>query len=160
MMSGRRRPPVRRQDPSAFTAARGLALYPRRLVSIRSQCAPCDLVRPRARARFLRRLGTIRTRAASRPHLAGERLVAVGARLGRHPEGWLASERRVVESCDEEGDLKRVLFEPYVAELRRWQRELNRVTELDVDPFSDPVNLDDIVAAADRLQLRSDKNWA
>ena len=38
--------------------------------------------------------------------------------------------------------------------------ELNRVTELDEDPFSDPVDLEDIVAAAERLQLHTDKDWS
>ena len=36
-------------------------------------------------------------------------------------------------------------------ELRRWQRLLNRVTELDEDPFSDPVELQDVVDAAKRM---------
>jgi len=56
-------------------------------------------------------------------------------------------------------DLRRAPFAPYVAELRRWQQELNHVTELDADPLSDPVNLDDIRAAADRLAMRPDKDW-
>ena len=55
--------------------------------------------------------------------------------------------------------LRRMPFQPYIDELRRWQRELNRVTELDEDPFSDPVDLDDITAAAERLKMTSDKNW-
>lgn len=50
------------------------------------------------------------------------------------------------------GDLRRVPYEPYVAELRRWQRELNWVTELDDDPLSDPVNLADIQEAAPHSQ--------
>ncbi len=50
--------------------------------------------------------------------------------------------------------------EPYIAELRRWQKILNRVTELDEDPFSDPVDLGDIVQAAKRLQTESDKDWS
>jgi beta-glucosidase/6-phospho-beta-glucosidase/beta-galactosidase len=64
--------------------------------------------------------------------------------------------------CDlvEEGDtLRRVPFAPYVEELRRWQRLLNRVTVLDEDPFSDPVELADVVAAARRLQTQADANW-
>jgi len=43
--------------------------------------------------------------------------------------------------------------------LRRWQKALNRVTELDEDPFSDPVDLADIKDAAQRLQVTSDKDW-
>ncbi|HEV7330560.1 MAG TPA: family 1 glycosylhydrolase [Flavisolibacter sp.] len=64
--------------------------------------------------------------------------------------------------CDvvpEKGVLNRVPCDPYIAELRRWQKELNRVTELDEDPFSDPVELQDVVDAARRLQLQGDKNW-
>ena len=50
-------------------------------------------------------------------------------------------------------------FQPYIDELRRWQKRLNRVTELDEDPFSDPVDLSDIRAAAERMQMSSDKDW-
>ncbi len=65
--------------------------------------------------------------------------------------------------CDiiPEGDaFRRVLHQPYVDELRRWQKELNRVTVLDEDPFSDPVELQDVVEAAKRLQKQPDKNWS
>lgn len=64
--------------------------------------------------------------------------------------------------CDlhPEGErLRRVPNEEYVAELRRWQKELNRVTELDEDPFSDPVELQDVIDAAHRLEMKPDKNW-
>ncbi|GEO04974.1 beta-glucosidase [Adhaeribacter aerolatus] len=64
--------------------------------------------------------------------------------------------------CDlkAEGEiLKRVLHQPYVEELRRWQKELNRVTELDTNPFSDPVELQDVIDAAKRLQTQPDQNW-
>ena len=54
---------------------------------------------------------------------------------------------------------RRVPYGPYVDELRRWQKELNRVTELDEDPFSDPVDLGDVVAAARRLKPRPDKDF-
>jgi hypothetical protein len=47
----------------------------------------------------------------------------------------------------------------YVDELRRWQKELNRVTELDEDPYSDPVELQDVIDAARRLNMQPDKNW-
>jgi hypothetical protein len=57
------------------------------------------------------------------------------------------------------GDLTRVPDQEYIDELRRWQKELNRVTELDEDPFSDPVDLQDVIAAAKRLKMRPDKNW-
>jgi beta-glucosidase/6-phospho-beta-glucosidase/beta-galactosidase len=64
--------------------------------------------------------------------------------------------------CDlepESGDLNRVPDRDYIDELRRWQKELNRVTELDVDPFSDPVELQDVIDAAQRLKMRPDKDW-
>ena len=51
-------------------------------------------------------------------------------------------------------------FEPFVEELHRWQRLLNRVTTLDEDPFSDAVELQDVVDAARRLQVEPDKNWS
>ncbi len=56
-------------------------------------------------------------------------------------------------------DLRRVPHQPYIDELRRWQKLLNRVTELDEDPFSDPVNLADVKEAAHRMQTAPDKNW-
>ena len=49
---------------------------------------------------------------------------------------------------------------PYVEELRRWQRELNRVTVLDEDPFSDPVELQDVIEAAARLHKTPDQDWS
>jgi hypothetical protein len=42
--------------------------------------------------------------------------------------------------------------------LRRWQRLLNRVTELDEDPFSDPVELQDVVDAAKRMKVGPDRD--
>ena len=56
--------------------------------------------------------------------------------------------------------LRRVPFEPYIRELRRWRKILNRVTELDEDPFSDPFELQDMVDAAGRLQTQADKDWS
>jgi hypothetical protein len=44
--------------------------------------------------------------------------------------------------------------------LHRWQRLLNRVTTLDEDPFSDPVELQDVVDAAQRFELEADKDWS
>ena len=65
--------------------------------------------------------------------------------------------------CDLEpqpdGVLKRVPFPPYVEALRHWQRELNRATSLDDDPFDQPVNLEDIIAAARRLKPQGDTDW-
>jgi hypothetical protein len=65
--------------------------------------------------------------------------------------------------CDLErvGDeLKRIPHQPYIDALRKWQKELNRVTVLDEDPFSDPVELQDVVEAAKRLKKTPDKNWS
>ncbi len=65
--------------------------------------------------------------------------------------------------CDlvREGDnLRRVPDEAYIQELRNWQKLLNRVTALDADPFSDPVELQDVVEAARRYNPQPDKNWS
>lgn len=56
-------------------------------------------------------------------------------------------------------DLQRVPDRAFVDELRRWQKELNRVTKLDEDPASDPVDLEDVVDAARRLEMQPDKDW-
>lgn len=74
-----------------------------------------------------------------------------------HTGEWLHNGICDVEKCDD--GLKRMLHEPYVQELRRWQKELNRVTALDEDPFSDPVELQDVIDAAKRLQHKPDQNW-
>jgi len=65
----------------------------------------------------------------------------------------------ICDLTEQDGDLKRVPHQPYVDELRRWQKALNRVTELDADPFSDPVELQDVVDAAHRLDTQPDKDW-
>jgi beta-glucosidase/6-phospho-beta-glucosidase/beta-galactosidase len=57
------------------------------------------------------------------------------------------------------GAMHRIPCASYVEELRRWQKELNRVTELDEDPFSDPVELQDVIDAAKRLNKQPDQNW-
>jgi beta-glucosidase/6-phospho-beta-glucosidase/beta-galactosidase len=75
-----------------------------------------------------------------------------------HKGGWLNNGLCDLE--DDNGRLKRIPFAPYIDELRRWQKRLNRVTELDEDPFSDPVDLDDIKQAADRMRLKTDKDWS
>jgi len=74
-----------------------------------------------------------------------------------HTGEWLHN--GIADLVPEADDLRRVPFAPYVAALRRWQHELNRVTELDDDPLSDPVDLADIVAAADRLRPTTDADW-
>ena len=75
-----------------------------------------------------------------------------------HTGQWL--QNGLCDVHDQEGLLRRVLCDPYVQELRRWQKELNRVTELDEDPFSDPVELQDVIDAAKRLKPKPDANWA
>jgi hypothetical protein len=57
------------------------------------------------------------------------------------------------------GALMRKPFPPYVAELRRWQQRLNRVTELDEDPFDTAVELQDIIVAAKELAPKADADW-
>lgn len=58
------------------------------------------------------------------------------------------------------GRLRRVPHGPYVDELRRWQRLLNRDEVLDEDPFDEPVDLGDIVKAARRMHTAPDKDWS
>lgn len=74
-----------------------------------------------------------------------------------HTGEWLHN--GICDLEEEAGDLRRVPHEPYIEELRRWQRELNRVTELDEDPLSDPVELEDVIQAAKRLKKTADANW-
>jgi hypothetical protein len=57
-------------------------------------------------------------------------------------------------------DLVRVPDAEYLEELHRWQRFLNRVERLDQDALADPVDLGDVVRAAQRLQLRGDADWS
>jgi hypothetical protein len=74
-----------------------------------------------------------------------------------HTGEWLHN--GICDLVEEGGDLKRVPFQPYVDELRRWQKELNRVTAVDEDPYSDPVELQDVIDAAKRLNPRPDVDW-
>ena len=75
-----------------------------------------------------------------------------------HTGEWLHN--GLCDLIDEGGDLRRVPCRPYIDELRRWQRLLNRVTELDEDPFSDPVELQDVVEAARRMKVKPDRDWS
>jgi beta-glucosidase/6-phospho-beta-glucosidase/beta-galactosidase len=75
-----------------------------------------------------------------------------------HTGEWLHN--GLCDLVEEGNDLRRVPSERYIEELRRWQKLLNRVTELDEDPFSDPVDLDDVVSAAKRLHMQPDKDWS
>jgi hypothetical protein len=74
-----------------------------------------------------------------------------------HTGEWLNN--GICDLKEKNGVLERVQAEKYVAELRRWQKELNRVTVLDEDPFSDPVELQDVVDAAKRLKHKPDVDW-
>jgi hypothetical protein len=74
-----------------------------------------------------------------------------------HTGEWLCN--GICNLVDTDGRLERQPHAPYVEELHRWQRELNRVTVLDEDPFSDPVELQDVIDAAPRLKKPPDANW-
>jgi len=75
-----------------------------------------------------------------------------------HTGEWLHN--GICDLNEKNGVLERVQAEKYVAELRRWQKELNRVTVLDEDPFSDPVELQDVVDTAKRLKKKPDVDWS
>ncbi|WP_229428945.1 b-glycosidase [Massilia sp. ST3] len=75
-----------------------------------------------------------------------------------HTGEWVRN--GICDVIEENGDLRRVPNQQLVDELRRWQKELNRVTELDQDPFSDPVELQDVIDAAHRLNVQADKDWS
>ena len=57
------------------------------------------------------------------------------------------------------GTLMRTPFPPYVEMLHHWQRRLNRVVQVDDDPYDKPVDLGDIVAAARELEIAPDSDW-
>ncbi len=75
-----------------------------------------------------------------------------------HNGKWLHMGIADVEQLPD-GSLMRKPFLPYVEALRRWQRRLNRVEQLDADPFDKPVDLQDIRRAAEDLDLQPDANW-
>ena len=75
-----------------------------------------------------------------------------------HTGKWLNN--GICDLVEDGGELKRVPHVPYVEELRRWQKELNRVTVLDENPFSDPVELQDVIDAAARLRKTPDQDWS
>ena len=74
-----------------------------------------------------------------------------------HNGEWVKNGLADIDDSTEE--FRRIPVQSYCAELRKWQKRLNRVTELDEDPFSDPVNLADIVAAAKAMERHSDRDW-
>ena len=75
-----------------------------------------------------------------------------------HTGEWLHN--GICDLVEDGDDLRRVPYQPYVDELRRWQQRLNHLTELPEDPLRDPVNLADVLAAAKQLHMRPDKDWA
>jgi beta-glucosidase/6-phospho-beta-glucosidase/beta-galactosidase len=75
-----------------------------------------------------------------------------------HNGKWLHMGIADVEELPD-GSLMRKPFVPYVEALHRWQRRLNRVEQLDADPFDKPVDLADIGRAAEELDLQPDANW-
>jgi len=75
-----------------------------------------------------------------------------------HKGIWLHN--GLCDLVEDSGDLRRVPAEAYCNELRRWQKRLHRVTTLDDDPLSDPVNLDDIVIAAREMKAQPDADWS
>ena len=74
-----------------------------------------------------------------------------------HTGEWLHN--GICDLAAESGDLRRVRDEEYVAELRRWQKRLNRITTLDTDASSDAVDLQDVIDAAERYRLKGDRDW-
>jgi beta-glucosidase/6-phospho-beta-glucosidase/beta-galactosidase len=74
-----------------------------------------------------------------------------------HTGEWLHN--GICDLVEADGKLARVPHQAYVEELRRWQKELNRTLEVDDDPYSDPVELQDVIDAAQRLRPRPDQNW-
>jgi hypothetical protein len=75
-----------------------------------------------------------------------------------HKGTWLHN--GICDLIEEGSQLRRAPYPPYVEELRRWQKRLNRVTVLDEDPFSDPVDLEEVRTAAQQLQLQPDRDWS
>jgi beta-glucosidase/6-phospho-beta-glucosidase/beta-galactosidase len=75
-----------------------------------------------------------------------------------HSGEWLHNGIADVERLPN-GALMRVPYLPYVQCLRGWQRRLNRSTQIDGNAFDQPVDLGDIVRAAEELDPRADANW-
>lgn len=76
-----------------------------------------------------------------------------------HTGEWLHMGIADVEPLPD-GSLMRRPFVPYVEALHRWQKRLKRVTELDEDPFDQPVDLGDVIAAAKELKPEADVDWS
>ncbi|MFB9990795.1 b-glycosidase [Deinococcus oregonensis] len=75
-----------------------------------------------------------------------------------HTGEWLHN--GIFDLVAEGEKLRREPYAPYVDELRRWQKALNRVTILDEAPFSNPVDLQEVCAAAQRMQVQPDRDWS
>ncbi|WP_205480353.1 hypothetical protein [Sphingomonas arenae] len=75
-----------------------------------------------------------------------------------HTGEWLHMGIADVEELST-GALMRRPFPPYVEELHRWQRRLNRIETADENPYDSPVDLQDIINAARDLQLQPDPDW-
>lgn len=75
-----------------------------------------------------------------------------------HNGAWLRMGIADVEPLPD-GSLMRKPFLPYIEALHLWQRRLKRVTRLDEDPFDQPVNLEDVIEAAKRIEVAADANW-
>jgi beta-glucosidase/6-phospho-beta-glucosidase/beta-galactosidase len=75
-----------------------------------------------------------------------------------HTGEWLHN--GLYDVVESNGDLRRVPAEDYVEELHRWQKELKRPLVLDADPFSDPVELQDVIEAAHRINTEPDADWS
>ena len=75
-----------------------------------------------------------------------------------HSGKWVKNGIADVEPLPD-GSLMRVPNIRYVTALHSWQKRLNRVTELDENPFDSPVELGDIIKAAKELAPSADANW-
>jgi hypothetical protein len=75
-----------------------------------------------------------------------------------HTGEWLHS--GIADLVPDGDDLRRAPAGDYIARLHAWQRRLNRVTTLDADPFDDPVDLRDVLRAAQEPHEQPDKNWS
>jgi hypothetical protein len=76
-----------------------------------------------------------------------------------HTGKWLHMGIADVEELPS-GALMRKPFQPYVQRLHHWQKRLNRVTELDEDPYDTPVDLEDVKRAAEELRPIADADWS
>ncbi|HEY8592855.1 MAG TPA: hypothetical protein VIL42_08330 [Sphingomicrobium sp.] len=76
-----------------------------------------------------------------------------------HTGEWLHMGIADVEELPS-GALMRKPFLPYTSALRQWQERLRRVTELDEDPYDQPIDLTEVVEAARELAPQPDQGWS